>query len=231
MKKHKLKITLNEIKRMQQLAGIKLEENDAYDYFFGDDDSKSNSTSLKNKKVPSLEDLERKMEDDDSLNLIGSDIEALPEGLEVDGDLRLVDCKSLKELPNNFKVGGILDLEGCTSLKKLPQGLEVGWDLSSKKGRYLNLEGCTSLEELPKGLKVGGGLFLNNCKSLKELPQNLQVGGDFFIRDTPIEKIPQGLEVGKGLFVINTPIAKKYSKDEIRKIIENGGGFVKGNVF
>lgn len=231
MKKHKLKVTLNEIKRMQELAGIKLEENDAYDYFFGDDDSKSNSTSLKNKKVPSLEDLERKMEDDDNLNLIGSDIEALPEGLEVDGNLFLVNCKSLKELPNNFKVGGSLDLQGCTSLKKLPQGLEVGWDLANKKGRYLNLEDCTSLEELPKNLKVGGNLVLNNCKSLKELPQNLQVGGDFFIRDTPIEKLPQGLEVGNRLFILNTPISKKYSKDEIRKMIVNGGGFVKGNVF
>jgi hypothetical protein len=184
MKTHKLKVTLNEIKRMQQLAGILNEEENPYDSFFDDDTDytpKSNNISSKYKNVPSLEKLEKMMkENNGSLWLSRSDIEALPQGLKVKGHLDLRDCTSLKELPKGLKVGTSLNLEGCTSLKELPENLEI-----SEGG--LSVKGCTSLKELPKGLKIADG----------------------------------------GIDFRNTPIAKKYSEEEIEKMIEDGGGFVK----
>ena len=122
--------------------------------------------------------------------------------LNVEGRLDLRRT-DIKELPQGLKVGGQLVLEGCTSLEKLPQDLKVG--------RGLDLENCTSLKELPKGLKVDRSLDLAGCTSL--------------------EKLPQGLKVGVDLYLTKTPIAQKYSKEQIRKMIEDGGGFVEGKIY
>jgi len=37
--------------------------------------------------------------------------------------------------------------------------------------------------------------------------------------------------VGGGLFVMRTPLSKKYSKEEIRNMIEKKGGFIKKYIF
>jgi len=36
--------------------------------------------------------------------------------------------------------------------------------------------------------------------------------------------------VGGGLYLPNTPLSKKYSKEEIRSIIEERGGYVKRSI-
>jgi hypothetical protein len=123
------------------------------------------------------------------------------EDLNVKGDLDLSGT-NIKELPQGLKVGEDLNLYGCKSLKKLPQGLKVDG--------VLNLYHCTSLKELPEGLEVDYGLYLSYCTSLKELPQGLKVDGDLDLR--------------------YTPIAEKYTKEEIRKMIEDGGGYIKGPI-
>ena len=222
MKTHKLKVTLNEIKRMQQLAGILKEEENPYDSFFDDDTPKSNSTSSKYKNVPSLEELEKKMKNG-YLDLRNSDIEALPKGLEVTDDLRLDDCTSLKELPQGLKVGRYLSLDDCTSLEKLPKGLKVGGSLSAVK--------CKSLKEIPQDMKVEGSLQLGGCTSLKELPNGLHVRGNLsLIKCTSLKELPKGLNVGYDIYLQGTPIAEKYSEEQIRSMIENGGGYVKGRI-
>jgi hypothetical protein len=51
MKTHKLKVTLNEIKRMQQLAGILNEEKNPYDSFFDDDGDDTPKNMYDNKQL------------------------------------------------------------------------------------------------------------------------------------------------------------------------------------
>ena len=106
-----------------------------------------------------------------SLNLEGSDVITLPDGL---------------------KVGGTLSLRGCTELKSLPDGLTVGGSLY--------LEDCKGLKSLPDGLQVGGTLFLNDCKRLRHLPAGLRVGRSLFIPGTGIQDIPPDIKVGDNIF-------------------------------
>jgi len=144
------------------------------------------------------------------------------EELNVKGSLDLSKT-NIKELPQGLEVGGSLGLEDCTLLKELPQGLQVGGSLG--------LGGCTSLKELPQGLQVGINLFLYDCTSLKQLPKGLKVGHLNLYSCTSLKELPQGLQVGKDLNLRRTPIAQKYSEEQIRSMIEDGGGFVKGNIY
>jgi hypothetical protein len=106
-----------------------------------------------------------------SLNLEGSDIITLPDGLQVGGSLILRDCTKLKSLPDGLVVGGSLYLEGCRGLTSLPNRLQVG-----------------------------GTLFLNDCTRLRYLPNRLKVGRSLFLRGTGIQAIPSDAEVGDNIF-------------------------------
>lgn len=55
--------------------------------------------------------------------------------------------------------------------------------------------------------------------------------GDLDLSYTPITSLPNNLTVGKSLFLHNTPLSKKYSKDEIRKMIEDKGGSVSRDIY
>jgi hypothetical protein len=99
------------------------------------------------------------------LDLRGSPITALPQGLKVDGALNLTGTP-ITSLPQGLKVGGFLDLTD-TLITALPQGLKVGHNL------YLSRTPITSL---PQDLKVGGDLWLRGT-SITSLPQDLQVNG------------------------------------------------------
>ena len=61
------------------------------------------------------------------LDLSGTKVTSLPEGLKVGGHLYLEGTK-IKSLPEGLKVGGDLVLSG-TEIKSLPDGLEVGGHL------------------------------------------------------------------------------------------------------
>ena len=122
----------------------------------------------------------------------------------------------IQSLPPGFKVGGNLDLEDCKNLKSLPPGLKVGG--------YLDLRG-TPIQSLPDGLKVRGGLYLKNT-SIQSLPDGLKVGGYLDLRGTPIQSLPPGLKVGGNLYLRDTPVSKKYTEEEIRKMVPG----VKGKI-
>lgn len=80
-------------------------------------------------------------------------ITALPEGLQVKGDLYLVGCRSLSALPEGLRVGGDLFLLDCTALHMLPKRLEVG------KSVFGN--GCVAWDGvIPGDAKIGGDVFL-----------------------------------------------------------------------
>jgi hypothetical protein len=75
---------------------------------------------------------EKELTIDRDLDLKGSTIKSLPEGLLL-GGLNLTNCKSLTSLPEGMKVGrGGLNLTNCKSLTSLPKGLKVGENLYIK---------------------------------------------------------------------------------------------------
>jgi hypothetical protein len=84
----------------------------------------------------------------------------------------------------------------------------------------------TPITSLPNNLRVGGNLFLNNTP-ISSLPDNLHVGGIFSLVNTKISSLPDNLRVGGYLNLRNTPISKKYTRDELHKMLPN----VKGIIF
>ena len=139
------------------------------------------------------------------LELRGSGIRALPEGLEVEYKLDLQDCRSLEELPAGLKVGSLV-LRGCTALRALPEGLDVyfldlqgctrlvGWPQQARIriGR-LNASGCTRLTGLPEGLRSLAQLDVSNCPNLRELPVELEVSSWLDIGGSGITRLPASL--------------------------------------
>src|SRR5919204_5403650 len=99
------------------------------------------------------------------LELRGSGIRALPEGLEVEYKLDLQDCRSLEELPEGLKVGSLV-LRGCAALRALPEGLDV---------YFLDLQGCTRLVGWPQQARIRiGRLNASGCPRLTGLPGGLR---------------------------------------------------------
>jgi len=119
----------------------------------------------------------------------------------------------------DLNVKGNLDLYN-SSLDSLPDGLKVGGDL--------NL-GYAPITSLPDNLKVGGYLSLVHSP-ITSLPNNLSVGSSLYLGITPITSLPDNLKVEKDLYLQGTPLAKKYSKEEIIKMILDKGGYFKGNI-
>ena len=79
-------------------------------------------------------------------------------------------------------------------------------------------------------LNVGGSLYLSHT-NIESLPDNLHVGRDLYLSNTNIKSLPNNLQVGGFLDLGNTPLSKMYSGYQIRKMIEDKGGFVKGYIY
>mmetsp|Transcript_8380 Transcript_8380/g.15388 ORF Transcript_8380/g.15388 Transcript_8380/m.15388 type:complete len:963 (+) Transcript_8380:57-2945(+) len=146
-----------------------------------------------------------------------SALTALPDGLNVDGDLYLSDCSSLASLPEGLDVGGDLTLERCLSLTTLPKGLNVEGSLdldgcsslTAVRGELkvecdFSLVGCSSLTALPEGLIVRRHLNLVGCSSLTALPEGLEVGRDLTLEKClSLTMLPEGLNVEGSLNIGN----------------------------
>ena len=100
-------------------------------------------------------------------------------------------------------------------------------DLKIKDG--LDLDN-TDITSLPDGLEVEDYLIISDTK-ITSLPDDLKVGGSLYLSDTEITSLPDGLKVGDYLHLRNTPLSQKYTKQEIRKMIEDKGGNVEGKIF
>ena len=136
---------------------------------------------------------------------------------------KLLNSDGFNFTTDELNVDAYLDLS-YSNITSLPIGLNVG--------KYLNLIGCTSLTSLPDGLKVGGSLALNRCISLKSLPPSLDVVGNLSLANcTSLTSLPKNLRVNVNLNLENTPLAKMYSRDKIRDIIESKGGYVGGSIY
>ena len=88
----------------------------------------------------------------------------------------------------------------------------------------------TQIKSLPNNLKINGSLSAADSP-MPELPDNLTVKRHIYISNTPIKSLPNNLKVGKDLYLSNTPISKKYTKEEILKMIEDTGGSVGGEIY
>ena len=120
---------MDEIKRMQQLAGLLTEDNDEESILVPrrtGDERKKNHLIAVNKQIQQY--IKNGSEGD--LNLIGAPITSLPDNLtRVGGDLFLNRTK-ITSLPNNLiSVGGGLYLAD-TKITSLPNNLSVGGYLS-----------------------------------------------------------------------------------------------------
>ena len=123
-----------------------------------------------------------------------------------------------KKIQQYIKDGGKGNLNlSDTPIQSLPPGLKVGGSLILSN---------TSIQSLPPGLEVEGALYLTNT-SIQSLSPGLKVGGNLYLMYTPIQSLPPDLEVEGNLELEDTPISKKYTKEEIRKMVPG----VKGDIF
>jgi len=88
----------------------------------------------------------------------------------------------------------------------------------------LDLEG-TSIQDLGKLEKVGSYLDLRETP-IQDLGNLREVGEFLNLERTPIQDLGNLRKVGSNLWLGNTPISKKYSEEEIRRMVE-----VRGNIW
>jgi hypothetical protein len=85
----------------------------------------------------------------------------------------------------------------------------------------------TKITTLPDNLKVGHRLSLNDTP-ITSLPKGLEVGWSLSLYGTKITSLPSDLKVGSHIaFWPDHPIFKKYTKDQIKKMVPG----IKGNIF
>lgn len=84
----------------------------------------------------------------------------------------------------------------------------------------------SKIKTLPNNLTVGKSLFLTNA-DITSLPDNLYVGRNLYIEGTKIDKIPNNLRIENEFWVIDTPLSK-YNYEDIKKMIEDKGGYLGG---
>jgi hypothetical protein len=87
----------------------------------------------------------------------------------------------------------------------------------------LDLYGNKDVVDLNNLISVGGYLSLYgaNIKSLGSLES---VGGNLDLRGTNITSLGELNSVGADLYLSGTPLSKKYTREEIRKMVKVGGG-------
>lgn len=146
----------------------------------------------------------------DWLDLSGSDVEELPEGISVRFRLNLENCQRLTRLPDGLRVGS-LNISGCTSLESLPEGLTASFlDMNGcdqiaswprtgnlSVGR-LSMRDCTGMTDLPAWLGRLSQLDLAGCVGLQRLPEGLDVSSWIDVAGTAITSLPHSLK-GVGL--------------------------------
>jgi hypothetical protein len=94
--------------------------------------------------------------------------------------------------------------------------------------RDLDLQG-TKITQLPDNLQVEDSLDLSYTK-ITQLPDNLKVNLNLYVENTKITQLPNNLQVRGYLWLQNTPLAEKYSKNQIRQMIKDKGGYVREGI-
>jgi len=134
----------------------------------------------------------------------------------------------IKSLPDNLIVTN-LDISS-TKIKSLPKSLQIlGW---------LNCS-FTEIDTLPIGVFQGHGSLYAKSTKIKSIPDNFTIYGVCDLSYTPIEalpnnltitsflnisntkikSIPDNLKVREALYIENTPFSKKYTLEQIKKML------------
>jgi hypothetical protein len=127
------------------------------------------------------------------------------------GDLYLGES-DIETLGNLVKVEGKLDLYGNESFQSLGKLKHVG--------SWLNLLYCKNLKSLGDLKYVGGHMDLAYCKNLQSLGDLKHVGGFLDLSSSDIVSLGNLKYVDGWLDLRRTPSSKKYTEEEIRKIVE-----------
>jgi hypothetical protein len=161
-----------------------------------------------------------------SLELFNNDWETLQKFLgkrgnplySIGGNLDLGEM-NIESLGNLTSVGGYLNLFSCKNLTSLGNLTSVGRDLY--------LRHCDNLTSLGNLTSVGGGLYLRHCDNLTSLGNLTSVGEGLDLKKINIESLGNLTSVGGTLYLEKTPVSKKYSKEEIKKMVDIGGRIFK----
>jgi hypothetical protein len=111
-----------------------------------------------------------------------------------------------------YSIGGDLDLRH-TPIESLGNLTSVGG--------YLYLYG-SEIKSLGNLTSVGGYLYLYGSE-IQSLGNLTSVGGYLNLRDSSIKSLGNLKSVGGNLYLNNTPILKKYSKEEIKQMVNIEG--------
>ena len=127
-----------------------------------------------------------------------------------------------EKIQQYIKDGGKGDLDlSSTPITSIPDTLvKVGGNL------FLNNTQITSLHN---NLKVDKSLLFLHTK-IKSLPDNLKVGEQLYLSFSKIDSIPNNLQVDGDISLYRTSLAKKYTAEEIKQMIEDKGGYVGGKI-
>ena len=170
-----------------------------------------------------------------NLTLTGTDIEVLPDGMTIGGNLELSRTQLLRRLPNGLVVKGNINLSS-SHIEQLPDDVKIGGDLTLSYTKHL--------QRLPDTFtKINGNLDLYNstcshwgnaltfiggganCRNsaITKLPHNLTINGSLSLEYSAITKLPDNLTIEKNLDVSNTAILN------IPKNLTLGGRFKSDN--
>ena len=143
----------------------------------------------------------------------------IPRGSKEEKDKVLI-RKEYDKIQDYIKNGSEGNLVLTSSpIKVLPRNL-------TKVGGKLNLF-YSQIEKLPENLRVNGTLDLDSCINLQELPNGLKVKNSLDLRYTNITSLPSDLEVNGDLILFITPISRRYTEEQIRKMVPK----VEGDIY
>lgn len=173
----------------------------------------------------------------------------LPREIEVDGDIRILDCRKF-DLPMRAKAGGHLSIRSCvveghmesceagtyvsfdhSTLERLPEHLAFYGDLNLSHTDIKSLDGLrevrgslviesTDITDLPVGLSIRRHL---NAKSsqLSRYPEHVTINGDVIVSNTPIQTLPR-VKVNGALDISYTKVTDIPDGLEVTSLIAQG---------
>ena len=101
---------------------------------------------------------EKDLDIEGDLDLTYSNIESLPEGLEVSGDLNLTFCENISSLPEGLIVRGNLYLS-YSNITSLPKGLKVWGDIIINKTKLIHYYSNEEIREMIKPGFIKGEIY------------------------------------------------------------------------
>jgi hypothetical protein len=154
-----------------------------------------------------------------SFNILNNDWDLVQKFLERRGNPPYIITDDL-DLSNTdvTSLGNLVSVEGDLNLSHTP--IESLGNLESV-GDSLYLAG-SKIESLGNLTSVGDYLDLYKSK-IKSLGNLESVGGDLYLENSRIESLGNLQSVGGDLYLKKTPLSKKYTKEEIRSMVEVGG--------